>query len=149
METLRINNGNLNEAQVVEDSLPRGEGSGTQDVSVEVLIQIEIEMEQYLEEKYFCFRNLLENESSRKEDYINEEESNNFNIPWFGFRIGPGKIGNNVNGKQKGFAGKSNLYMGVKDKRAEELAKKIEKIRAEETLKLDQERNNNCESKIN
>ena len=133
-KTIKIMNGNLNESKVTEDSKPRGDGSGTQNVDISVIIEMRIEIEKYLEEKYDCFKSILANESSRKDDYTNSEQTSgtNPNIPYFGFPFGPGKIGDNVNGKKKGYAGKSNLFIGLPDPKAVALSKKIKQVKGEE-----------------
>jgi hypothetical protein len=144
---IRIINGNLNESVVVDDGLPRGDGAGTQNSSIEVIIAMRIEIEKFLEEKYDCFKSILANESSRKADYTTEVEEtsgSNNNIPYLGFPFGPGVIGDNRDGKKKGYSGKSNLFVGVPDKKAEDLSKKLETIIKEEKAKFEATTNENC-----
>lgn len=145
--TITINNGNFNNAPVSQDTLPKGDGVATQNTTIDIIIEMKLEIDLYLEEKYNCFKTLLGKESERTEDYTNSEVTSgtNPNIPLFGFPFGPGRIKDNKDGKKRGYIGKSNIFVGVPDKRAEDLSKKLETIISQEEVKRINTLNENCE----
>lgn len=145
-KSIKITHGNVTGSPVTTDDKPRGDGVGTQNTDINVIISMRIEIEKYLEEKYDCFKSILARESSRKDDYTNSEATSgdNVNIPYFGFPLGPGIIKDNKNGNKKGYVGKSNLFVGIPDKRAEELSKSIEKITTEEKQAFEVKVDENC-----
>lgn len=131
-----------------EDSKPRGEGSDTQnylEVSGAIIQEIEI----FLEQKYNCFKERLANESERKyeeEEPFEDDSMFNLNIPFFGMRVGPGKIGNyGQSNRKRGYANSTNLYMGIPDKEAEDLAKRLERVKESEVKEHNKTISENCE----
>lgn len=145
---IKITNGNYEGSPQDQETKPRGNGVDTQNyLVIEGVILQEIEL--FIQNKYNCFKHRLENESERKyeDDAPFEDESSMGNIPFFGFPIGPGRIGNYAaSKKKKGYAGKSNIYMGMPDKEAEDLADKIEKIIADEEKEHLKIINETCEN---
>ena len=144
MPKISINNGNWDSAQNENNTRYRGEGVGTENYSPEIMRAIQLLIEAFLQKKYQCFKEQLSNESDRKinDPTFSESDSGPASI---GSPFGPGIIGNNTDGKQPGYAGASNLFVGLPDEDAIELANAIEAIKLKEKLTYTKEvEDNNC-----
>lgn len=125
MGKLIINNTNWENTKNVNNTKHEGNGVATKSID-RILPIIKPLIESFLEEKYKCFKDQLANESNRKPsvtDGPNEGEAT------IGTRIGPGIIGENVNGNSPGYAGNTNLFVGVPDKEATNISVEIEKTK--------------------
>lgn len=145
---ITINNSSMEGASPDQDSKHRGEGADTQNyIEISGLIIQEVEI--FLERKYNCFKQQLANESERKyeeEPPFEDDSVINLNLPFFGMQVGPGKIGSYAHSRRKrGYAGESNLYLGIPDREAEDLSKKLERIIKEEKEEYIRTISDNCD----
>jgi hypothetical protein len=122
MGKIKIDNTNWQESNK-NNTKHRGNGIGTQNSELMAVI-CEL-IKKFLEQKYDCFKNQLENESSRKPSPTSGPNDGSTSL---GSRVGPGIIGDGGDGH----VGDTNIYVGIPDPDAEELADIINNIRLEE-----------------
>jgi|TARA_R110000787_G_scaffold336_8_gene1280 hypothetical protein len=139
MGKLKIENGDWNAVKNKNNTKHRGEGCNTENYNPDLLRKIQGLIEAFLQNKYKCFKEQLGNESNRKSPPVDMNAPND-GADTIGSRFGPGVIGDGIG---DGYAGKSNIFVGLPDKDALELSEQIEALKKEERDN-NQTENNNC-----